>query len=166
MEETHRSIFYKVNKPQTNLCCPQMCFFLIYCHFINFLTRNFSILTSYLKLFSLFTDLIFIHDCVKWLNSLYTNTKAIYSSTSVIRTLPPTGKAVPTWRHYKGSMGFPSQTQRCWRNGNVFRRRPRIETIARLAKWVTVGSHVRAHPACLKTGKRSLVQSEFWYIIV
>lgn len=41
-------------------------------------------------------------------------------------------------------MGYPSQTQRCWRNGNVFRRRPRTETIARLEKWVIVGSSVLA----------------------
>lgn len=55
---------------------------------------------------------------------------------SVTRIRRPTGRAVQTWRLCRESMGSHSQIQRCWRNGSVFRRRPRIETIARLAKWV------------------------------
>lgn len=60
------------------------------------------------------------------------------------RARRPTGRAAPTWRPCRGSMGSLSRTQRCWRSGNAFRRRPRTETIARLAKWVSVGWCVQA----------------------
>lgn len=77
---------------------------------------------------------------------------------SATRTLRPTGRAAPTWRLYRGSTGFLSRIQKCWRSGNTFRRRPRTETIARLAKWVTVGSHVQAHPATeLKATTKSIL---------
>lgn len=94
----------------------------------------------------------------------------LFSFHSAIRTLQPTGRAAPTWRLYRGSMGFLSQTQRCWRSGNVFRRRPRTETIARLAKWVTVGSHVQAHPAAwsleLKASNKGIFihNSKMWWL--
>lgn len=67
----------------------------------------------------------------------YRSSSNSFSSRPVNRTRQLTGRAVPTWRHCRGSTGSLSQIQRCWRNGSVFRRRPRIETIARLAKWVT-----------------------------
>lgn len=99
------------------------------------------------KKFTLFSDnLSFVTLLIK-VNPVLTKVILSLCSTSVIRTLRPTGRAALTWRLYRGSMGSPSQTQRCWRSGNVFRRRPRTETIARLAKWVTVGSLVQAHPA-------------------
>lgn len=67
-----------------------------------------------------------------------------FSLHSVNRTRRPTGRAALTWRLCRGSTASLSQIQRCWRNGSAFRRRPRIETIARLAKWVTHQANQKA----------------------
>lgn len=69
--------------------------------------------------------------------NFYSSRSNSFSLHSVNRTRQLTGRAVLTWRLCRGSTGSLSQIPRCWRNGSVFRRRPRIETIARLAKWVT-----------------------------
>lgn len=69
---------------------------------------------------------------------------------SVDRTRRPTGRAAPTWRLCRGSTGSPSQIQRCWRSGSAFRRRPRIETTARLAKSVAAKVHHRGNQTPLK----------------
>lgn len=97
-------------------------------------------------------SMLFLHDRIQ---SLYLLSVSFHSAT---RTLRPTGRAAPTWRLYRGSTGFLSRIRKCWRSGNTFRRRPRTETIVRLAKWVTVGSHVQAHPATeLKATTKSIL---------
>lgn len=58
------------------------------------------------------------------------------------RTLQHTGKDALTWKHYREFMAFLSQTQKCWKSGSGFKRKLRIEIIAKLAKYVNVGTYV------------------------
>lgn len=91
--------------------------------------------------------------------------RMFFSLHSVHRTRLPTGRAVLTWRLCRGSTGSLSQIPRCWRNGSAFRRRPRIETIARLAKWVTAKVPYQANQKALKhQGLNNLISLHYAYI--